>query len=144
MAGCLATMRPLFKGIGIGSKPSHAYMDKYLPMSSKLARSNGDQRSFRVIKLGESSSIPAADIERPCTGGIRDDPAYAHDSAHPSGFRISPISVEFLKPSVETSIMSSRDPTVALNAEDSASQAISVHTTIRTESIYEDIQPAQE
>ncbi|KAJ4394185.1 hypothetical protein N0V93_003402 [Gnomoniopsis smithogilvyi] len=142
MAGCMATMRPLFKGFGIGRNPSRVYVDKYVPVSSKLARSNGEQRSFRIIKVGECISLPAMDIERPTQGLIRDDAAYKHNSADNLTLRMSPISMEFLKPSVKTNIMSSRNSAVLPQAEDSG--AISVHTTIHTESIYEDVQPAQE
>lgn len=94
--------------------------------------------------MGECISLPAADIERPSPILLRDDIAYKRYSTGLLAPCISPISLEFLKPSVETNIVSTRDSTAAFAAIDSGINSISVQTTIHTESIYEDIQPAQD
>lgn len=145
MAGCLATMRPLFKGFGIGHSPSRVYLEKYVPVSSKLARSAGESSRFRIIKLGECVSPSVTAVEgstlspRPRGGA-----AYPHSISGPLDARTSPIALQFLKPTMKTDIISNRNSMTALRKEELCSQSISVHTTISTSSIYEDIEPPRE
>lgn len=146
MAGCLATMRPLFKGFGIGHSPSRAYLEKYVPVSSKLARSAGESSRFRIIKLGEcvSPSITAVG-DTTLSPRLRGGAAYPDNSiSGPLDACTSPIALQFLRPTMKTDIFSNRDSITALQKEELSSQSISVHTTIRTSSIYEDIEPPRE
>lgn len=142
MAGCLATMRPLFKGFGIGHSPSRAYLEKYVPVSSKFARSNGESRSFRIIKLGECVSPSVTAVEEiSLSPRIRGGAARPLDISGPLDACTSPIALQFLKPSMKRdSNISNRDSMAVLEKEES----ISVHITTRTSSIYEDVEPQRE
>lgn len=137
MAGCLATMRPLFKGFGIGHSPSRAYLEKYVPVSSKFARSNGESRNFRIMKLGECVSPSVTAVEEiTLSPRLRGGAAHPYEISGPLDACTSPIALKFLKPTMQTdTIISNRDSTAALKKEAS----VSVHTTTRTSSIYEDI-----
>lgn len=149
MAGCLATLRPLFKGFGIGRNVTRGYLDRYMPGSSTLGRSNGGNKSFRLNKSSGGVSPSTMEIEL-SSPGFKDDAASirTHSSTRPLRIGLepstSPLSVSFLRPSVRTNIMSNRDLAAAHHTTESGSQAISVHTIIRTESIYEGIQPIRE
>ncbi|CAN8099005.1 unnamed protein product [Discula destructiva] len=139
---CLATLRPLFKRFGVGrntTKGTTSFGVDYYRKSAPTVERRPSGPTFRLQKLDGFGMPPApqsnSHLSRSMSSSMeltrRDSSLVSkHDEVH----MVEPL--EIPRPSVITNIRSSRDPWAEHPTVDSRTQGISVHTSIRTESIY--------